>query len=99
MNQQMSQDTLINTFFPTNSSRKYGERDRFSADVWLFVDKANNVFISHDKPSRLDENQWDLNALNDVVMLPYAISVRLTQRTLTWYDEPLNISALPSGLA
>lgn len=91
MNPQMSQAALIDTFFPTNSARNYSDRDRFSDDVWLFVDKANNVFISHDKPTRIDENQWDLNALNDVVMLPYSLCNVLTNRTLTWADEPINI--------
>jgi hypothetical protein len=88
----LTQAELIDRFFLTQSARKYGECDRFSDDVWLFVDKANNVFISHDKPTRLDENQWNLKALNDVVMLPYSLCVVLTNRSLTWQDEPINIS-------
>jgi len=91
MNSQLSQKEIIDAFFSRNSARQYSELDRFSGGPWVFVDKANNAFVSHDEPKRLDDNEWDLTVLNDVVKLPYAMSIALTHKTLTWEDAPMNI--------
>jgi hypothetical protein len=69
----LSQEEIINGFFPNNSAQQYKERDRFSGGPWVFVDKANNLLVSHDKPQRLNHNELNLKALTDVVMLPYSM--------------------------
>ena len=93
---KMSEEQLIATYFSGNSSQKYGDSDRFAHGPWLFIDKAGNAYLTHSKPERINDNEWNMSELRDLVMVPQWLVAAINVRALSFGDDPILLADLQS---
>ncbi len=93
---KMSEEQLIDTYFSGNSSQKYGDSDRFAHGPWLFIDKAGNAYLTHSKPERINDKEWNMSELRDLVMVPQWLVAAINRKAMSFGVEPILLSDLQS---
>lgn len=58
--------------------------------AWVAVDKDGHEFVFAGKPTRAI-SYWNANSFWEEVELPQGSIKKLTGRTLTWEDEPVEL--------